>query len=224
MGQILAELKSLGIDENTVVMFTSDNGSRNDFGPSCGHLRGGKGQTWEGGMRVPLIVRWPGTVPAGVEQRGLAASIDLLPTIASFTGAKKLPEKKTDGIDLSGLMTGARSDSPREVFYYYHYSSLEAIREGKWKLHVKKKGEELRELYDLEADPSESNDLAAGESAVVERLTKLADEARADLGDAALGIDGDCRPIGRVPKGRTLTQFNAEHPYYMAEYDLDGRG
>ncbi len=224
MGQILAELNALGIDEKTVVMFTSDNGSRNDFGPSCGHLRGGKGQTWEGGMRVPLIVRWPGTVPAGVEQPGLAASIDLLPTIASFAGAKKLPEKKTDGIDLSGLMTGSRSDSPRELFYYFHFNNLEAIREGKWKLHFRKRDEEISELYDLEADPGETTDLLEEHPEVVARLAELGEAAREDLGDDALGISGNCRPIGRVREGRTLTEFNPEHPYYLAEYDLDGRG
>lgn len=223
-GVIMAELRRLGIDENTIVLFTSDNGSRGDYGPSNGHLRGRKGTTWEGGQRVPLIVRGPGRIPAGRVEEGIAASIDLLPTIASLAGAAPPVERRIDGIDLSPLMTGERNESPRDHFYYYHRDRLEAVRWGDWKLHLRKDAQAIEELYNLRDDPGESRNRFAEEPARVAAIMELAESARADLGDDATGDAGDVRPIGRVAEGRTLTEWDPEHPYYMAEYDLADRG
>jgi arylsulfatase A-like enzyme len=224
MGQLFAELKSLGIDEDTLVLFTSDNGSRCDFGPSNGHLRGVKGQTWEGGIRAPLIARWPARIPAGAVQKGLASSIDLLPTIGALTGSSALPEKQIDGIDISGLLTGDASDSPRKEFFYFHFNNLEAVRVGEWKLHLRKRDTEMLELYNLESDPAEAHDRATEEPEIVRALQKVADRAREELGDDASGQPGRCRRIGRVPEGRMLTSYDPDHPYYMAEYDLSDAG
>lgn len=223
-GVILAELRRLGIDEQTLVLFTSDNGSRGDFGPSNGLLRGHKGTTWEGGQRVPLVVRWPGTVPAGREENGIASSIDLMPTIAALTGSSMPADRTTDGVDLSGVFTGERQDSPRESFFYYHFNSIEAVRVGDWKLHVRKRSEEIEELYNLREDPGETKNRFADEPARVASMMELVEAMREDVGDEATGRRGNVRPIGRVGEGRTLTIYDPDHPYYMAEYDLSDRG
>jgi arylsulfatase A-like enzyme len=220
----MAELERLGIGENTIVMFTSDNGSRADFGPSNGVLRGRKGTTWEGGQRVPFIVRWPAAVPAGRVETGIASSIDILPTLASITGARLPDDRRIDGVDLSGLLTGAETKSPRETFVYYRLDTLEAVRSGDWKLHLRKQDEMIDELYNLREDPGETNNRFVDEPGRVAALMELVEAVRGDLGDAATGQEGDVRPIGRVPEGRTLTTFDPGHPYYMAEYDLADRG
>jgi arylsulfatase A-like enzyme len=223
-GALMAELKRLGIDENTVVMFTSDNGSRGDFGPSNGPLRGHKGTTWEGGQRDPFIVRWPGHVPAGTVQDGLSSAIDLLPTIASLTGATPPDPAAIDGLDLSELFLGTSDASPRESFFYYHFNSIEAVRAGDWKLHLRKRDEEISELYNLRDDPGERNNVFDDEPTRVAALTELVEAMREDLGDDATGHAGTVRPIGRVAEGRPLTAYDPSHPYYMAEYDLPDRG
>jgi len=223
-GALMAELARLGLDDDTIVMFTSDNGSRADFGPSNGHLRGRKGTTWEGGQRVPLIVRWPGHVPAGREETGIASSIDLFPTIAALTGASLPAERTIDGLDLSALLTGKTDASPRESFYYYHRDELEAVRSRDWKLHFRKDGEPVDELYNLRDDPGETTNRYAEEPSLVAAISELADAARYDLGDKATGDPGNVRTIGRVSEGATLTTYDPNHPYYLAEYDLDDRG
>ena len=115
-GVLLAELERLGLTDNTVVIFTSDNGSRaRDEGGSNDPLRGGKGTTWEGGgMRVPGIIRWPGHVPAGVVNDELTSSLDLLPTLAAFTGANLSEDRVLDGLDVGGVLTGT-APTPRRT-------------------------------------------------------------------------------------------------------------
>jgi arylsulfatase A-like enzyme len=223
-GVIFAELSRLGIDEETMVIFTSDNGSRGDFGPSNGHLRGHKGTTWEGGQRVPFIVRWPGTVPAGRAEPGLAASIDLMPTLAALTGGGIPTHRRTDGLDLSGFLTGEQTESPRQSFFYYHYNAIEAVRVGDWKLHLRKSEQEIQELYNLRDDPGETTNRFALEPTRVASMMELVEAMREDLGDDATGHAGNVRPIGRVAEGRGLTSYDPDHPYYMAEYDLSDRG
>ena len=223
-GVLMAELKRLGIDDRTMIIFTSDNGSRADFGPSNGHLRGRKGTTWEGGQRVPFIVRWPGVVPAGRVEEGIAASIDLLPTLAALCGARVPDDRIIDGIDLSPLLTGRQADSPRDHFFYYHRDALEAVRSGDWKLHLRKDDRTIDELYNLRRDPGETTNRYADEPAEVARIMELVRAARDDLGDAATGQTGNVRPIGRVPEGRPLTAYDPDHPYSLAEYDLADRG
>lgn len=224
-GVIMNELRAQGLDKHTIVLFTSDNGSRNDFGQSNGPLRGTKATTWEGGQRVPLIVRWPGNVPAGKTCDGLTSAIDLLPTLASIGGAP-VPANSgagaaIDGHDISGLFFDSdHASCPRSTFAYYWMNQLEAVRSGEWKLHVRKRDQEVSELYNLREDIGESQNRFTERPDVVAELEHLAEQFREDLGDSAVGrIGSGCRPIGRVGEGKPLTRFDPSHPYYLAEYD-----
>jgi arylsulfatase A-like enzyme len=138
VGEILAALKKHGIDENTLVIFTSDNGPFLSYGShagSAGRLRGGKLTTFEGGVRVPCIMRWPGKIPAGRDCDEIASTIDVLPTIAKLIGAK-LPKHPIDGKDIWPLMSAVKgAKSPHEVFLFYSGTELHAVRSGDWKLH-----------------------------------------------------------------------------------------
>jgi arylsulfatase A-like enzyme len=137
---ILKELKRLNIDENTVVMFTSDNGSRaRDEGGSNLPLRGYKGTTWEGGQRVPFIIRWPGHVPENSVCNELATGMDIMPTLARMAGAEVPGDRIIDGHDINSLINGEPgSKTSYEAFFYYKQNDLEAVRCGKWKLHIRK--------------------------------------------------------------------------------------
>jgi len=204
IGDVFAELKKLSLDDHTLVLFTSDNGpwtdkQIGDHGGSPAPFRGGKMTTWEGGWRVPGIVRWPGKVRVGETSDGIASTIDLLPTFAAMSGAK-LPEAKLDGLDLTDFLTKPNAPSPRETFLYHNGARLTAVRHKDWKLVFARpeRGEmpympgfvtghiealPTTQLFQLSTDPTESTDLSAKHSAVVKLLTKLADESRADLGD-----------------------------------------
>ena len=226
-GAILHELKELGLDDDTLVIFTSDNGSRcRGEGGSNGVLRGTKGTTWEGGQRVPCIMRWPGHIPAGRVCSELATAMDLCPTLAALGGATVPGDRIIDGKDISPLMlSGGRAKSPHEAFFYYMRNSLEAIRCGNWKLHVRKGEEEISELYDLDADPGEENNLRDAHPEIVEELRARMEACREDLGDEATGVKGqNIRPLGRVDNPDTLTHLDPEHPYIIAMYDLKDRG
>jgi arylsulfatase A len=220
VGQILAALAKQGLDEQTLVLFTSDNGPWLSYGNhagSAGVLREGKATTWEGGVREPCLVRWPGKVPAGAICREPAMTIDVLPTLAGLAGAT-LPELPIDGRDIWPLLAGKPvAKSPHEAYYFYWNRELQAVRAGKWKLHFphnyptlagKPGGADGKPagygtaktslaLYDLDADPGEKNNVADKHADVVERLTKLADRARQDLGDSATKTEGKgVRPPG----------------------------
>jgi arylsulfatase A-like enzyme len=204
MGQILAALKRTGLDDNTLVIFTSDNGPWLSYGNhagSAGPLREGKGTAWEGGVRVPFIARWPGKVPAGTTSSVLAATVDLLPTFAKLAGAE-LPSRKIDGVDVGTVLTGdASAPSPRDSYYFYWGQELHAVRQGPWKLHFPHAYRTLKEagrdgqpgpyanattelaLYNLETDVGEQTNVTAAHPDVVQRLTALAEAARDDLGD-----------------------------------------
>ena len=233
VGQVLAALKEHDLDENTVVMFGSDNGpwlSFGEHGGSAGSLREGKNTTWEGGVRVPFIARWPGRIRPGMVQREPVMAIDVLPTLAGIAGAE-LPTEKIDGKDIWPLLTtreGAKT--PHEALYFYLGRELQAVRSGKWKLHLEhdyktlagqpggEGGKRVRmahantpqALFDLETDPGETTDLARANPEVVERLKKLADEARKDLGDSRMNATGSgVRHWGDIP---TLPPgWGAEH-------------
>lgn len=226
-GAIMAELRRLGLEDNTMVIFTSDNGSRcRGEGGSNGVLRGIKTTTWEGGQRVPCIMRWPGHIPAGSICTGLATAMDFYPTLAAIAGCAVPTDRIIDGRDITPLMlSGGAAASPREAFFYYNRNDLEAVRDGRWKLHVRKSRQAIAELYDLRNDPGESRNVHADEPAVVARLNALLERCREDLGDEALGIAGqNVRPAGRVATPRTLTQYRPDHPYMIATYDLQERG
>ncbi len=223
---ILTELRRLGLDDDTMVIFTSDNGSLARDGGSNDPLREKKATTWEGGQRVPCIVRWPGKVPAGATTSELATAMDLYPTLARLGGAEVPTDRTIDGRDISDLLFGVEGAvSPHDAFFYYFGDSLEAVRVERWKLHCSKWGTDISELYDLEADIGETTDVSADHPDVVAELTAHVDRARADLGDARLGLTGsDRRPHGTVDDATTITLFDPDHPYYMAEYDLPDRG
>ena len=225
MGVLLSELRALDIHRNTLVVFTSDNGSRGDHGGSNGPLRGAKGSTWEGGQRVPCIAWWPGRSVAGVS-RELVTAMDFLPTLAALAGIPVPGDRVIDGRDITPLLLGDRAArSPHDAFFYYMKDDLEAVRSGRWKLHVRKRGREVSELYDLSADVGESENLFAANPAVVEGLRELLDSCRRDLGDEAQGVVGDrCRPIGRVEAADTLTHYDPTHPYIVPMYDLEDAG
>ena len=168
MGQILKTLKDLQIDENTLVIFTSDNGPwnlKNGHGGSALPLRGFKFDTYEGGMRVPMIAQWKGKIPIQSECTEIASTIDLLPTIAHLTGAE-LPRNKIDGENIWSLLSGEPSAStPHEAFFYYSDTIIQAVRSNKWKFR-EVKGEV--ELFNLEEDISESKNIAADNPELVE--------------------------------------------------------
>jgi arylsulfatase len=225
VGQILAELKKQGLDKNTLVIFTSDNGPWLNYGDhagSAGGFREGKGTSFEGGQRVPCIVRWPGVVPAGRVSNKLLATIDILPTVATVCGAR-LPRRKIDGVDWTALLKGDDTQTPRKQFlYYYRKNSLEAVRQGNWKLVMAHPGRSYEgflpgqngqpgkttesrpfpaALYNLERDPGERYDVREQFPQIVAGLEKLAEEARTELGDDLQNRSGNqVRPAGKVPQ------------------------
>ena len=222
---IFDELKELGIDENTIVIFTSDNGSRlQNQGGSNGNLRGGKGQTWDGGQRVPCIIRWPGKINEGQQTDALSTTMDFLPSITKLIGGN-LPSKKIDGIEMSDLFFSNENSSKRDSFLYYNEDELEAIRYKNWKLHFKKEDKLINELYDLDNDISEKVNLYSSHKEIVSKLSILADEFRKSLGDKYLDIKGEeVRPANRIDNPKPLTEYDESHPYMYAEYDKGERG
>jgi arylsulfatase len=216
VGEIMRTLEELDIDENTLVIFTSDNGPWLNFGAHAGNtagLREGKGASFEGGQRVPCIMRWPGVIPAGTVTGQVAATIDIFPTLAAITGTS-IPLHKIDGVDLSPVLKGDFECEPRSSFrYYYNRNSLEAIRMGNWKLVLPhphrsyvsvlprddgKPGPYANAvsglaLYDLRRDPGEQYDVKEMYPDVVDKIQLLVNEARTDLGDDLVGAEGDGR-------------------------------
>ena len=138
IGQVLALLKKLSLEEKTLVIFTSDNGPW--YGGSTGGLRGMKGRTWEGGLRVPMIARMPGRIPAGVVNEAPAATIDILPTLCQLAGVELPKERVIDGRDILPMLKNAKAPSPHEAIFGMQGESLATIRAGQWKLHVRNPG------------------------------------------------------------------------------------
>ncbi len=222
---LLHELDALGLSDNTIVIFTSDNGSLGRDGGSNLPLRGNKTTTWEGGLRVPAIVRWPGRITPGRVSNELVTSMDLFPTLAKLCDATMPVDRTIDGRDVSELWFDENATSPHDAFYYYSRKDLEAVRDHRYKLHFSKARQEIFELYDLVNDPSETTNIIDQHPNVVARLEELAELARISMGDARLKREGnDVRPIGRVENPKPLTVFDRDYPYYMAEYDLPDRG
>lgn len=199
-GEVLRALKENGLDENTMVVFTSDNGpylggvvreksekpdKRGQARGSTGGLRGAKGTTWEGGMRVPFVARWPGTIPAGAVRDGIATIMDLFPTYLKQAEAPLPTDRVIDGRDLLPYLKGEQG-APHEDFHYYYRNRLFAVRSGNWKAHFFEKNlttqgrvkDALRmsepELYDLSGDAAEKHNVAEDHPEVVARLTEMA--------------------------------------------------
>ena len=230
VGRLLDALKELKLDQDTYVIFTSDNGPwlngggwGPEYGGSADPLRGNKASNWDGGMRVPCIMWAPGHIPAGRTCDEIATTMDILPTFARLSGGQAPTDRVIDGHDISTLMRGdPGAKSPTKAFYYYTHTFLEAVRSGRWKLHLPRpaivpwmpnplywkaqfKPEDDIEikapmLFDLESDIGESLDVAKEHPDVVSQLLKLAEWAREDIGD-----------YNRV--GQNARFFDTHHPH-----------
>ena len=226
MGAIEAELNRLGIRDNTLVIFTSDNGSRaRDEGGSNGPLRGRKGQTWEGGQRVPCIMRWPEKITAGTTCKGIASAIDLFATLAQVAGAPLPADRVLDSVSLvETILEG--EPTQREVFAFYRGGNLEAVRKGDWKLHFWKddwaeRGSNRPALYNLCTDVGETKNLYEQHPEIVSAIEADAEEFRRTLGDKRLGrVGAEIREAGVCEHPKPLTEYDETHPYMIAYYDL----
>jgi len=223
VGEIARALEMNNIADNTIFIFTTDNGPWLNFGNhagSSGGLREGKTTSWEGGQRVPFIIRWPAQIPEGTVCNKLACAIDLLPTFAALTGGN-LSENKIDGVDIGSLWSGDFSSEPRNtILYYYGTNHLNAVRQGNWKLvlphswrsydtepgndgHGGKRIKTLieePELYNMMRDPGEQYNVIAYYPDIAKEIMKIVEESRKELGDLNVGIKTGTgnRSIGRI--------------------------
>ena len=223
VGQILETLKENQLEENTIIIFTSDNGPWLSYGGhsgSSGIYREGKGTNWEGGHRVPAIVSFPKRIESNTRIDLPAMGIDWLPTLTDFTGSS-LPEKKIDGESLVPLLTKMTSEAPHEnFFFYYRTNELHAVRHKNWKFYVPHTYRSLNGkvgtndgypipydmneietpvLFNLETDPEENRDVASENPELVAKISKIADSIRHVLGDRLTGVKGsEVRPVGRI--------------------------
>jgi arylsulfatase A-like enzyme len=219
VGQVLDALKRLKLDNDTLVIFTSDNGPWLSYGDHAGSakpLREGKGTTFDGGARVPFVARWPGRIPAGTVNRQPAMTIDLLPTMAKLAGAAT-PKERIDGLDIWPLLTKRNARSPHDALYFYWGKELHAVRSGRWKLHLPHPYQHLEQaggggrpgryvrqeiglsLFDLEKDIGEMTNVADQNPEVVKKLMAFVERAREDLGDALTKREGkNVREPGRL--------------------------
>lgn len=206
VGQIFDTLRDLKLDERTLVIFTSDNGPwliRGADGGSAGPLRGGKGSTWEGGVRVPTLAWWPGRIPAGSRCDAVAGTIDLLPTLVAVAGGTVPADPVIDGRDISPLLFGRSTTSPREAHYYFSGTALQAVRRGPWKLAIAAQPKTATapnddptvtpRLYNLDADLGETTNVAGKHPEVVDQLRALATKMNSEIGGA--------NPTARRPAG-----------------------
>ena len=228
VGEILDAIKRNNLDDNTLVIFTADNGPWLSYGTHAGSaspLREGKGTMFEGGYREPTIMRWPGKIPANTTCDQLASTIDIFPTVAKLIDAKP-PTHRIDGKDIRPLMFGeANAKSPHEAFYcYYHAGELHAVRNDRFKLHFPHRyrtlnGRKGRDdgmpvdyeqstignvLYDLKNDIGETTDVSDKFPDVVKELQRHAEIARKDLGDKLTKTEGSgLRKPGQIEQPKT---------------------
>ncbi len=222
-GQIIQALKDNNVEKNTIIIFTTDNGPWKNYGNHAGStagLREGKTTSWEGGQRVPFIIKWPGITPKGAICNKLSCTIDVLPSLAEIVGAE-LPQQKIDGIDITELWKGNFVADPRkELYYYYGENNLNAVRKGNWKLvfphtygsyntlpgndgvggpRIQTKVETL-ELYNMMRDPGEDYNVIDLYPKIVTELQVIAAKARKELGDLNVGIKlgEENRKIGKL--------------------------
>ena len=225
VGEIEKALQANGIAENTVFIFTTDNGPWLNYGNhagSAGGLREGKTTSWEGGQRVPFIIKWPAGTPAGTICNKLSCAVDILPSFAKLTGAK-LPQSKIDGTDLTELWIGNLDAEPRQdILFYYGRNNLNAVRKGNWKLvlphtwasydakpgvdgrggpRINKKVE-TPQLYNLQRDPAEQFNVIEYYPEMAAEIMQTVEAARAELGDMNVGIEKGSgnREIGSIKK------------------------
>ena len=228
-GQILDKLKELGIDDDTLIVFTSDNGPwvettrgmnpggeafiPREHSGSAAPLRGWKMSTWDGGSKVPFIARWPKRISANRVSGEIFSTLDLLPTFANLAGAELPAERKIDGYDSTSFLLGESEESPRHEYLYYSGCLLTGVRVDQWKLVLPRPGnprgtgwwgrmiEEIKEvqLYDLDADPGETTDVAGQHPEIVAELRKRIAAARAELGDMDVAGKG-VRNFDKMPR------------------------
>ena len=224
VGRILDAVSRAGLDNDTLVVFTSDNGPWLSYGNhagSQGPFREGKGTSFEGGVRVPFVARWPGRIPRAAVGHLPAMTIDLLPTIAGLAGAAVPADRIIDGRDMWPLLANAAgAAAPHEALYFYWGTELHAIRSGRWKLHLPHPYQSLEQagqdgrpgkyvrkdlelsLFDLDTDAGETTNLADKQPAIVKQLLEYAERARDDLGDSLTTRQGrNVRPAGRGEGG-----------------------
>lgn len=225
MRQILEALKANGLSDNSIVIFTSDNGPWLNFGNhngSSGGFREGKGASWEGGQRVPCIVYWPSKIKEGRINNNLISSMDIFATIAEITNYSEHPNQ-IDGISFLSQINDPKAEASRKsMYYYYNQNDLEAVRFENWKLVFPHKSRSYEgvlpgndgfggkynelevktmELYDLRRDPGERYNVIEQNPEIMEKLLEIADEARKDLGDNLTKSEGqNRRPLGRIIK------------------------
>lgn len=211
-GEVLEALKKAGVIDNTLVIFTSDNGPWMVYGNHAGGvgpLRGCKGNCWDGGVRVPCVMQWPARLKPGSVVKTPMMTIDVLPTIANLIGAP-LPQKKIDGKDAWKVIAGEQDQPVQEAYYFfYRRNSLEAMRMGRWKLQFPHQWRDSKtspandghagkyvtqecglELYDLESDLGESKDVSSVYPEIVKKMQALADLKREELGDDLKKVQG----------------------------------
>lgn len=219
VGRVLGTLRELGLEKNTLVVFTSDNGpwlAYRGLGGSAGLLRGGKGGTFEGGMREPTIFWWPGTVKPGVIM-DLGTTMDIMPTLLNLAGTAAPKDRILDGFDLTPVLKG-EGRSPREVVFFYRGTQLYAVRKGAYKAHFTTRpesgpGEAVHHnpplLYNLEQDPSEKDDIAKEHPDVIAELKALAERHRSTVEPVpdqlaipleVINSEGRVNPANRVSK------------------------
>jgi arylsulfatase A len=216
VGKVLDELRTLNLDKRTLVIFTSDNGPwlvRGEQGGSATPFRGGKGTTYEGGMREPCVMWWPGTIRAGTTCHEIAATLDFLPTFAVLAGVKPPSDRTIDGHDIRPLLNDDEAKTPWKAFYFYLGNELHAVRSGEWKLRSKnnffneniyrkdapKELEIPEALYNLRLDPGEQKSVLKDHPQIAKRLESYLEDARADLGDSLTGVaPKHARPPGQV--------------------------
>ena len=225
VGRVLDTLRELKLDQNTLVVFTSDNGPwlvKGADGGSALPLRGGKGTTWEGGVREPTLAWWPGKIAPGSVCDAVAGTIDMLPTCVTVAGGKVPAEPLIDGRDISPLLFGQTKESQREAHYYFSSYNLQAVRQGPWKLALMTQGNARSKgtveddaktnprLYNLENEIGEVTNVAAQHPDIVAKLTTLAEKMNAEIGGN--------EPKSRRPAGEVA------NPVTMYPTEDDGRG
>lgn len=224
LGEVMRSLKENGIAENTVVIFTSDNGPWLTFGNHAGNtggLREGKGTHWDGGLKVPFMVKWPGKIPAGTICHNLSTTMDLLPTIVNLCSAK-MPTQTIDGVNIRDLFFAKKEADPRKEFvYYYDKNNLKAVRDKRWKLVFPSRSQTYHTpatigndgfpgkyatdtvhlaLYDLSVDPGEDRDVKDQHPEIVQQLTTVANRYRKEIGDGLTNQVGYAvRPPAKLP-------------------------
>ncbi len=206
VGQVLDAVRDHKLSKRTLVIFTSDNGGT---GRSVNlPLRGNKGSTWEGGVRVPTIAWWPGTVPAGTETDAITGMFDILPTAAALAGVKPPADRKLDGVDIGPLLRDeAMAYAPHDTFFYYRGLQLEAVRKGDWKLVIATNAKKANakesafepQLYNLKEDIGEKKNVAKAHPEIVKKLEAVIEGMKSDLGVA--GPAKGSRELGKVAKG-----------------------